>query len=251
MYHSETKTLFNTFFLKGFGMIFLLSLLFCGCGKKEAPPPPRVKSQLVLELFNALDNNDYQAALNKTIRLKEIDQGDLFLSKLENIEEINLVISKVQKHVDNDNLDKAINEIDTAIPRLGHQTILEETRKELITLKKITILLKMINNPETSLQLAKNALKLKKITETYKPAGIFTPLIDEKIELAREMNRWENDRAIFGVCSDINNLMINEETGILVLLAELSVEEPDHPLVKSYLSFLNDSSDTINLPFQN
>lgn len=220
--------------------VILISFFICGCGKARtpAPAPPRTRSQLVLELFSALEAGDHKTALSKTIRLRKLEPNNVFLHQLKSIEENNIIIENVQALLDKDELDKAIFEVDEAIKKLGSNNDLLTVKQELEKLTEIKEIFETFSKSQSSTELARTAARLKTIASDYKPAEILIPLANKKLELSRMMMSWGKKRAIDDLCSDLDIMLVERMPEAAGLFAILSIEKPEHPALKEYLDYI-------------
>jgi len=239
-------------------IIFLLfitvTFMGTGCGKKAAPDPPKSRTELTAELFEALGAKDHKTALLKIERLRELDPASVFLAKLEMIERNNASIQDVQELVDDGKIHEAMETLDRTYAKNPKQKGLLEAKEELRIINAIDKIVKSINNPQSPVSMAQDIVKLKKIMKTYKPAEIFAPFIKEKIEQAYAMENNKgsrvnksagenkstvssdsaNGRAVFGLCSDIRILLEERNPTVFTVVAELEVEQPGHPIVRKF-----------------
>jgi len=120
--------------------IFILN----SCSKEnKAPQPPHLKAQLVYELFSALRQKNYEIALDRIDRLREIDPNDVPLQSLQSNVQNNFVMQKAQELLDKGDVDGAINSINDFATVNGQTNELRDALAELNVLKDIKTL---INN---------------------------------------------------------------------------------------------------------
>ena len=133
---------------------FALSL-FCSCGK-EAPDPPRVRAALVLDIFDSVRRGDHKDALAKIRRYKDLDKTNVFISEFENIELANIRLSEAAdalRRQDQAAAEKAIRE---AIRVVGPIPELTKAASDLQSLAELEMLAYRIEQPENSVELARN-----------------------------------------------------------------------------------------------
>jgi len=209
-----------------------------GCSKQVAPDPPRSRSRLTLELFEALQAGDHKTALAKVERLRSIDKTNLFLAQLQNIETDNVVIKEAGEALKKYEPQKAVKILDKAIKLHGQRDSLLDAKKQIISLMELNSCIKELKNPSNALSMAKAAVTLKKMGESDKSLKVFDGFIKDSIERAYTLEKSENERAFFSLASDIKACSENGNWAAPYMLAELALESPSNPLVEEYTAFL-------------
>ena len=209
-----------------------------GCGGESAPSPPAGRSKLVLASLDAMDAKNHELALRKIARLRTLAPSNVFLANLEIAETNNAILADAQKRIDDGSLPEALAVVDNGIREHGRHDTLMTARKKLAVAAKVEQLLKMFGNPRDSDTLRAAAQRLLKIAKAYPPAKDFAPIAETQLAKAREMAKREMDRAVDGLCSDIDTAWKNGDEDIDILYAVLEIERPDHPLLKEYISYL-------------
>lgn len=226
-------------------------LFFAGCGKKGAPPPPKVRSDLVLSLYTAMEERRYEDALRKVARLREIAPSDVFLANLETVERNNSILSRTQLLIDKGDLKAASEFVSDGIVKYGRHPELMAAKRKLDVANRIEAVLNVFKHPRDSMTLKKNALDLKKIASHYKPAEFFMPLALREIKKAGKLEVWERKCAVEGLCSQIATLLESDEADsgkVSVLYAVLEVADPDNEVVKKYREYISGKSgDSLNV----
>ena len=230
--------------LNKFKIYLLAAALLCsasfpqGCSKQTAPDPPRSRSRLTLELFEALKNKDHKTALAKIERLRSIDKTSLFLAQLQNVEIDNIAIIEAEKAMENYEAGKAVEILNKAIKLYGQHDALLEARTQIQSLVELSSCVRELKRPSSSIAMAKAAVTLKKMGESDKSLKIFNGFIKESIERAFSLERNENQRAFFSLASDIKANAANGSRITSYMLSELALESPGDPLVMEYTDFL-------------
>ena len=209
-----------------------------GCGGKKPPPAPRSRSDLVLGVFDAMDAKNHDFALRKIARLRTIAPSNVFLANLEIAETNNAVLADAQKRIDKGALAEALAVVDSGIREYGRHDKLMTARRKLAVASKVEQLLKVFDRPRDSERLRCAATQLKRIAAAYPPAAAFAPIADKQLAKAKDMAELELERAIDGLCSDIDQAWKNGDEDIDILYAVLEIECPNHPLLKEYLDYL-------------
>ena len=134
---------------------FFSCVFFCACSK-PAPEPPRVRTELILEIFDSLQRKDYKNALAKIERLKELDPTNVFLSEFEHIERANIRIQEAEQALLRNNRKQAEEAIQDAIRVIGPLPPLLTAANEIAALAELEVLAEQIAAPTTSASLEKN-----------------------------------------------------------------------------------------------
>lgn len=217
--------------------VCLLSVLLASsCSQRKVPDPPRLRPELLLDIFTSMGREDHKAALNKILRLKEVDKTSIFLAELENLERNNMYLVEARGILEKGDIDGALEVLSGALKRLGAHETLAKAHAELLTLKEMSSLIDTINSPKSSAQLKESSARLGAIAESYPPAARFKPFVEAACRRAAQLELFERGRALFDLSSDADILFQagSPEAGCLV--SQLAVECPKHPALKRYLS---------------
>jgi hypothetical protein len=228
--------------LKIYIFVFSVAILGSSCGKKSPPPPPKVRSTLLLGLYDAMDNRRHEDALKKIARLRKIAPSDVFLANLEKCERNNSILMQAQEMIDAGNVKGACESVSDGIIKYGRHPELMDAKKKLDVANKINAILKVFKKPYDSTSLRNNALMLKKIASTYKPAKIFLPLSEKELIVASKLKILENKNAIDGLCSQIASLLAQKEdindNHVEVLYAVLEIADPKNEALLQYRDYI-------------
>jgi hypothetical protein len=220
-------------------------LFSAGCGKKTAPPPPKVRSDLVLSLYDSMRNRRHDDALRKIERLREIAPSDVFLANLETLEKNNAILTHTQLLIDKGDLKAASEFVSDGIIKYGRHPELMAAKRKLDVANQINAILKVFRHPRDAKTLKKNALLLRKIASTYKPAGFFAPLASQEMKEAAKLDEWEKKCAVEGLCSQIASLLESDDVdsdNLGALYAVLDVADHDNEVVKEYREYISGKS---------
>lgn len=229
--------------LKLYIFISSAALIVSGCGKKAAPPPPKVRSDLVLSLYEAMDARRHEDALMKIARLREIAPSDVFLANLETRERNNAILMHAQKLIEIGDVKGACESVEEGVIKYGRHPELMKAKKKLDVANKINDILEVFKKPYDSDSLERNALTLRKLATNYKPAAIFLPVAAKEMEKAAELRVWEKKNAVDVLCSDIATLLNNKDeaqsTNVEVLYAVLAIADPKNDVLKEYRDYIS------------
>ncbi len=211
-----------------------------GCSKKtDVPEPPTSHSELVLNLFSALNKKDHNSALGKVERLRKLDSGNIFLANLELKEKNNAMIAEIQNLLNNGKIEEAINLTNDTIMKRGKNEDFVSIQNELQVIKQLNDTIIALNDPSSSTRLARNAAKLKAIASRYKPAEIFLPYANEKLALAKKLFSSEKTKAVEDLALEITGLMSKKDPKAANVIAVLAIENPEHPVIMCYMDYIN------------
>jgi hypothetical protein len=211
--------------------LFVSSVLLPSCSEKTpAKDPPAAKPKLVSELFDSIEKGDHAGAVAKIGRLRKIEDST-FLADTELLERQNLAISQVQEALDTGNIDGAIEICSDAIDKIPKNDALIEIKKTLLSLKQIEVLVDAVKRADDSVALARAAGRLKTVSETYCPAGIFAKIANEKLLLAKKMMSKELKLGIIDLSCEIISTPQKDNSVKQSMMALLFVIDQDNPLL--------------------
>ncbi len=221
----------------------LACLLLCvSCGKKQAPDPPAAKPSLLLETYFSLEKGDHKAALNKILRLKEIDKTSVFLAELEAIERNNMYLVETRRLLEAGDSRAAMGILDGALKRHGTIEAIVEAKKSLNALAELSSLLDSINSPKSSSALRASATRLLAIAPDFKFAEPLVPFAESKLRLADDMDRMEAKVTLLGLRFDAETLFQSGSSDAPCLVSELAIEAPKDPALKKLAASLRSAS---------
>ncbi len=235
-------------------LVLTFAFIIAGCGQGDYPPPSLTRSNLILELFSALKNNDSQLAIAKIQKLRKLEQSNVFIAKLEIQEQNNLIINKVQKDVDAGKIDKAIALLKDEVKKYDVSPIPRQAIVEVEALKQFDDLIEKMNHPVTSQQLAYAIVDMRKLIKAksklpelkkYKLDKIFKKYLANRKKLAEKMEKIEDTRAEFDLVSETASLASTDRAQAESALACLALDSPSHPAVKRFMKTRKISPDTI------
>ena len=209
-----------------------------GCGKRQAPPAPKNRPELINDTLNVLKERQHEVALKKIERLRELEPTNVFLANLEILERNNSIITEAQREIDKYDLKKALAVINDGIKKYGRHKDLMNASKKLSLASKIEDLLEKIKNPRDALSLRNAATHLKKISVKYAPAKPFAVISEHYLKVADKMEKWENQEAISYFHSYVDVCIDKKDPDLDVLFAMMEIEDPNSKSLLVYLDHL-------------
>lgn len=214
-------------------ILCLFTIIFCvACGKKQkAQEPPSLKTNLVLDLFHALEEGEHHIAIEKIHRLREI-KDSTFLASLQMKEEQNLLIKQIQDNLDNGDISKAITICERGIESLDRNDNLIELRKKLLLLKTISDAADIITNSKDWRQKARASARIKNIAESFDGTENLIELANAKIAEAKKYVQREQKIATLDILCDLVEQRSKNQNIYDTLLAVLYNIDPSNPALK-------------------
>ena len=178
------KRLFTT-------IAILSAVILCGCSK-PAPEPPRVRTELVLEIFGSLQRKDHRNALAKIERLKQLDPTNVFLSEFEHIERANIRIQEAEQALLRNDRKRAELAIQDAIRVIGPLPPLVSAANEISMLADLEVLAEKIASPATSAALEKDLAEFHQKIGKFKANAKFREFAAKRIPVVRKLKERED-----------------------------------------------------------
>lgn len=233
--------------------LYLLVLLtsagvISSCSKSSNnPEPPHLKTQLVSELFSALRQENWEVALEKINRIRELSPDEAALSGIELTIKNNLTIQETQKKLDDSDIDGAIKIINDFTEKNGQTVDFRDAIRELNTLKEIRSLSESVAAEEDSVNLAYATAKLNKTISSYPDAKNLQSLTDRTPSRIQELKKKERLMGLEDLRADIDIEWFKNIEVIDTLMAMFEAINPDDDLPLSYRKGL--AADWDNLSF--
>jgi len=218
-----------------FYVLLSLTLLFSSCSKTNTTPePPHLKTQLVSELFAALRQENWEVALEKINRIKELSSDNSALSGIEVTVKNNLTIQNAQKKLDIGDIDGAIKIINDFTEKNGQIVDFRDTIEELNTLKEIRSLSESVAVEEDSVHLAYATAKLNRTISNYPEAKDLQSFTDRGVLRIQELKKKERLIGLEDLRADIDIEWIRNREIIDTLIAMFEAINPDDDLPIAY-----------------
>lgn len=213
--------------------ILCLIIIICiACGKKQKTQElPSLKTNLVLDLFHALEEGEHHIAIEKIHRLREI-KDSTFLASLQMKEEQNLLIKQIQDNLDNGDISKAITICERGIESLDRNDNLIELRKKLLLLKTISDAADIITNSKDWRQKARASARIKNIAESFDGTENLIELANAKIAEAKKYVQREQKIATLDILCDLVEQRNKNQNIYDTLSAVLYNIDPSNPALK-------------------
>jgi hypothetical protein len=217
-------------------ILFISILAFLsGCGKNEnVPDPPQAETNLTVELFKALKNNDYSIATQKIKRLRMLNPHDYSLANVEYQIEMDSGFIGAQKSVNEGKIKQARKIISDTIKDYGNQDQLLNAEKKIKKLEEIQKLTNRIRKAKTSSGIAIPTGELNRFIEKNKIADPLKSFTEYSLDLARELMSTEDVMGLNDLKADIDIARIVDSSVLSTMMAELAVEEAQDKMVNAY-----------------
>lgn len=82
--------------------------VFAGCGKAH-PAPPSERNSLILRFFDSMARGDAGAASEQGEKLRAMDPGNDYISRLIAVQQSNTYLQRAQREVNTGNIDRALS----------------------------------------------------------------------------------------------------------------------------------------------
>ena len=194
--------------------------VLCGCGKR-APEPPKVRTGLVLDIFDSVQRGDHRGALAQIRRYKELDRTNVFISEFENIELANIRLAEAEaalKRQDQAAAEKAIREVGP-IPELT------KAAQDLQLLAELEMLAYRIEQPENSMELARNLELFRQKAKAFPASRAFADFSEKRQVLVRLLKQREDRITLFDVEADEIQIGKSDKIRANVLESQRKVEQ--------------------------
>ncbi len=208
--------------------LFINTSALTSCSKPgSAPQPPHLKAQLVSELFTALRQQNYEMALTRIYRLRELSPDDVALQTMQINVQNNLVMQRVQTELDKGNIDAGIKIIDDFSLKNGQTADLRDAVRELNVLKDIKV---CFDN----------------IASEYGSTSKFLTISQNSTDSLGAITQ-EKALGLEDLKADIDTSWVMENENLDTLLAILEVANPKDSLVLAYRKSMSKDWSNFNI----
>ena len=180
----------------------LAAALLCACGK-PAPEPPRVRTELILEIFDSLQRKDHKNALAKIERLKQLDPTNVFLSEFEHIERANIRIQEAEQALLRNDRKQAELAIRDAIRVIGPLPPLVAAANEIAALEELEVLAEKIAAPSTSAELRQNLDRFNAGIRKFPQNPVFAEFSKKRLPVLRKLKEREDQITLNDLALDM------------------------------------------------
>lgn len=200
--------------------------LLCACGKK-APDPPRVRTALVLDIFDSVRRGDHKGALAMIRRYKELDKTNVFISEFENIEMANIRLVEAEKALRRQDQAAAERAIREAIRVVGPIPELTRAAEDLQLLAELEMLAYRIEQPENSMELAENLRLFREKARAFPESRAFREFTEKRKELVHLLKQREDRITLYDMEADEVQVRKTDPIRANVLESQRKVEQTD------------------------
>lgn len=142
------------------------ALLVCaGCSGEKVPPPPKAQPELLLEIYDAVRQKQYDSALRKIQKLRALDPTSVTLPELENAVRFNRLTAVVNAYMQMGNFDEALAALQEYEARNGFTEATSKAKEQLFYIANLDHLISEAKNARHSDSLAKILAELDKKTK--------------------------------------------------------------------------------------
>lgn len=196
-----------------------------------APPPPTVRSDLLLEIFDLLDRKDYEGAIPKIERLEKLDETNEFLTPFLALVRQNAVLKEAKRalnHGDVAAADKILSEY-----KFSESDALKKARADVKTLLQAQRVFQKILNEKSSYSKDIRAqaeelqafLDANPIFKDDKPEFNLQILVDKRLAQAERLERFERRQAVSDIYEDAVRAFQDKDYALGNVLTQLLVFE--------------------------
>lgn len=207
-------------------ILFLAGLLFLtvSCRQEpERPPIPRNRSELLLRLFDNLQQKNYPAALAQIEKLEAESPDSGYLKELRELLTVNACIAEAQTALNKGDLNKAIQTVATARNKLPFNRQLEAAEEDLTLLRRISNNIDELGRARSSEDLRIVIKVLDSMAVSYKPVQPLEKVLKLSRERRKQMEIRERYLTMFGLVANAGSLQSESdaitETAEALLLA--------------------------------
>lgn len=204
---------------------FLLLMLVSGCGKKEAPEVPSLRSSTLAEIFRLMDTRQYRAALPLVEKYQRLEPSNEFLGELRTLICTNIAIQEAEALAQKGKLKEACAVLDDCIRDYGQLPGIVGAKKTYQGLQELGERIQALKEPSGSAEMLKNARWLAHYEAKFRNPQL-RKFAKAKIEESAVMQKLEADRAGFLIYADAETLLVNGDvSGAMALTVLLSADK--------------------------
>lgn len=203
------------------------AVCFSGCSRKEVPPPPRTQPELLLEIYDAARNHQYNAALLKIQKMRALDPTSVFLSELENTIRFNRLSGVVNNYLNMGKFDKALAAIQDYERKYGSSEASARAREQLLFITRLDHQIRQLKAARHSDRLEEELSKIRVLTKNAKLSPKIMNFIRKKKSMLPELRDCERRmtmREIRQMAED--SLMAGERSTAAVFAIVYAAEVP-------------------------
>lgn len=203
----------------------LLLVLVSGCGKKEAPEVPSLRSSTLSEIFRLMDTRQYRAALPLVEKYQSLEPANEFLGELRILVCTNIAIQEAEALAQKGKLKEACALLDDCIRDYGELPGILDAKKIYQDLQEVGSRIRILKEPSGSAEMLKNARWLANYAAKFRNPQL-RKFADAKIRESAVVQKMEIDRAGFLIYADTLEQMQNDDlSGTLALTAVLAADK--------------------------
>ncbi|MBR7104566.1 MAG: hypothetical protein IKC65_06465 [Lentisphaeria bacterium] len=129
-----------------------LLFVFSGC-RKQPPPPPTGRAELVARFFQSIENNDINAAMRQGVKLRSLDSHNENIIRLVEIQQCNAYISSAQQLVNAGKIREAISVLQKGVRQYPDNVTLRQLLPRVRQLRNARNLLRGMKRASNSISM--------------------------------------------------------------------------------------------------
>ena len=235
---STTANCRSRHLLSGVSGLFLLLpvLLTAGCGRGDAsqslPPRDTLKSQVVFDLFNALEAENVKVALSSIERLRGFTDETEFLDLTEQRERNRWLIQRTRIFLDKGEYSTAVDFVERYMQHEGVSNFADSLRGQLVALNEIVEFRR--NYPFASATDAEDRLSLlSRNVHAIREYKQVQDWLTRQSQLVQDQRLMEQEKEVAPLLFAADQHTVNGRfDDAHLLVSQLARELPSHPLVK-------------------
>ncbi len=119
-----------------------ISMLLSGCGEKKSRTAPSSRNQLVIRLFQSLDEKEYAAATEQARKLRALDPGNPYFDVIITRQQSNICTVKAQKQLDSGDYKGALETLEKGVKEFPLSQQLKEAHAKVLKLHRADMAIK-------------------------------------------------------------------------------------------------------------
>lgn len=228
----------KTPFRLGLIVLCALTAVTAGCSRQKAPPPPKTQPELLLGIYDAARNQQYEATLLKIQKMRALNPSSVFLAELENTIRFNRLTAVVNTYLQMGKFENALNALQDYEKRYGYSEVTTRTKERLFFMARLDRGLGKLKSARRSEELESEIEDLKILTKNVDLTPKIVNFIRNKESMIPELRKLERELMLRELGAEIlDRLEAGDRKTAAVLTAVYAMEVPGGE--NRFLSALN------------